>query len=81
MASLVKDKGGNYLVAFRWATRQYTRSLDTRDADIAEAGVRRVEETLMRLKRGWASLTVRWTPLSRQKSGDPSLLFVRPSWH
>lgn len=56
MASLVQDKNGNFLVAFRWAGKQYTRSLDTRDRDFAEAGVRRVDETLMRLKRGWASL-------------------------
>jgi hypothetical protein len=56
MASLVEDKSGNFLVAFRWAARQYTRSLDTKDREVAEAGVRRVEETLMRLKRGWDSL-------------------------
>src|SRR5262249_47957301 len=24
---------------------------------------------------------LRWTPLSRPKNGDPSLLSVRPSWH
>ena len=29
MASTVRDKSGNYLVAFRWAGRQFTRSLDT----------------------------------------------------
>ncbi len=62
MASLVRDKSGNYLVAFRWASKQYTRSLDTRDPDVAEAGVLRVEETLMRLKRGWASLPAGCAP-------------------
>src|SRR5689334_12432305 len=56
MASLVKDKSGNYLAAFRWAGKQFTRSLDTRDETIAAAGVARVEETLMRLKRGWATM-------------------------
>jgi integrase len=56
MASLVKDKSGNYLVAFRWAGKQFTRSLDTRDETLAEAGVARVKETLMRLQRGWATM-------------------------
>lgn len=56
MASLVKDKGGNYLVSFRWGGKQFTRSLDTRDAAVAQAGAARVEETIMRLKRGWADL-------------------------
>ena len=37
MASLVKDKSGNFLFAFRRASKQFTRSLDTQD----EAGVRR----------------------------------------
>jgi hypothetical protein len=56
MASLVKDKGGNYLAAFRWAGKQFTRSLDTQDETLAQVGVARVEETLMRLKRGWATI-------------------------
>jgi hypothetical protein len=56
VASQVRDKQGNFLVKFRYGGRESTRSLETRDADIAEAGVRRVEETLMRLKRGWLAL-------------------------
>jgi hypothetical protein len=56
MASLVKDKRGNYLAAFRWAGKQFTRSLDTQDETLAEAGIARIEETLMRLRRGWATM-------------------------
>jgi integrase len=54
MASLRKDRSGNYLVAFRWAGIQFTRSLDTKDEAVARAGVNRAEETIMRLKKGWA---------------------------
>ena len=53
MASRVQDKSGNFLVAFRWGGRQYTRSLHTRDRRLADVAVRRVNETLMRLKLGW----------------------------
>lgn len=56
MASLRKDRGGSYLVMFRWAGRQYTRSLDTRDQETAAIAVARVDETIMRLKRGWATV-------------------------
>jgi integrase len=56
MASLIQDKSGNYLAAFRWAGKQFTRSLDTQDEILAATGVARVEETLMRLKRGWATM-------------------------
>ena len=56
MASLVQDKNGNYLVAFRWGGKQFTRALDTKDPSVAGAGVARVEETVMRLKRGWAAM-------------------------
>ena len=45
MASIVEDKKGNFLVAFRLNGKQFTRSLDTQDRAIAEAGVARVEET------------------------------------
>ena len=51
MATQVQDKQGNYLVAFRWAGKQFTRSLKTRDPKIAGAGVDRVEETIMLLAR------------------------------
>ena len=50
MASLVKDKGGNFLVAFRWAGRQHTKSLKTRDDKQAEAGLKRVEATLTAIR-------------------------------
>jgi len=59
MASLVKDKGGNYLAAFRWGGKQFTRSLETQDETLAQVGVARFEETLMRLKRGWATIPPR----------------------
>lgn len=53
MANLERDKSGNYLVYFRFAGRQFRRALGTKDQGIAEHGVAKVEETLMRLKRGW----------------------------
>jgi hypothetical protein len=56
MASLVEDKQGNYLVAFRFGKRQFTRTLETKDNDIALVAIARVEETIMRLKRGWLSM-------------------------
>ena len=56
MATQVRDKQGNFLVAFRWAGKQFTRSLKTRDAKIATAGVAKVEETLMRLARGYLEM-------------------------
>jgi integrase len=56
MASAVKDKSGNFLVAFRWAGRQYTKSLRTRNPKKAEAGVQRVETTLSGLKQGWLTI-------------------------
>lgn len=77
MASLVKDKGGNFLVAFRWASKQYTRSLDTRDEAVAGAGVRRVEETIMRLKRGWATLPAGSDPGTYIASGG--VLAAKPT--
>ncbi|MHC5542810.1 hypothetical protein ACYOEI_31685, partial [Singulisphaera rosea] len=67
MATLVKDKRGNYLVAFRWAGKQFTRSLDTTDEQLASAGVARVEETMMRLKRGWATMSA---------DADPGIFIV-----
>lgn len=56
MAGLECDRSGNFLVRFRWAGKPYKRSLDTRDAAVAEAGAGRVDETLMRLKRGWLTM-------------------------
>lgn len=56
MASLVEDGAGNYLIAFRWAGRQYTRSADTRDASIAEASRLRVEEAIRLTKAGWLTM-------------------------
>jgi integrase len=76
MASLVKDKSGNYLVAFRWAGKQFTRSLDTRDETVAEAGVARVEETLMRLRRGWTTMPPDAEPGIFISSGGQ--LFAKP---
>jgi hypothetical protein len=52
MASLVRDKSGNYLVAFRWERRQFTRSLGTREAKQARSHLSRVEDTLSDLKVG-----------------------------
>lgn len=87
MASLVQDKNGNYLVAFRWCGKQFTRALDTRDAAVAGAGVARVEETIMRLKRGWATIPTDAEPgvfivsagtlTARPVAGDPPTI-VRP---
>src|SRR6185312_3019594 len=62
MASLIKDRSGNYLVSFRWGGRQFTRALDTQDDTLATAGVAKVEETLMRLKRGWATMPAEAEP-------------------
>ena len=56
MASLVKDKQGNFLVAFRLAKQQFTRSLETIESEVALAAVARGEETIMRLKRGWLTM-------------------------
>lgn len=56
MASLECDRAGNYLVRFRWGGKPFKRSLDTKDPAAAEAGVARVDETLMRLKRGYATM-------------------------
>src|SRR5689334_16430147 len=56
MASAVKDKNGNYLVAFRWAGKQHTKSLKTQDPKQADAGVKRIEATLSALKQGWMSI-------------------------
>ncbi len=67
MATQVRDKQGNYLVAFRWAGKQFTRSLKTRDAKIATSGVARVEETLMRLARGY---------LEMPSGADPGVFIV-----
>jgi integrase len=56
MATLIHDKHGNCLVAFRWGGKQFTRSLETKDPAVAKAGVARVEETIMRLRRGYSTL-------------------------
>src|SRR3954449_7043723 len=56
MASAIKDEAGNFLVAFRWAGKQHTKSLKTRDAKQAADGVKRVEVTLSGLKQGWTSI-------------------------
>jgi hypothetical protein len=53
MASSIKDKRGNYLVSFRWAGKQHTKSLRTRDAKDAAAGVKRIEVTLSAIRQGW----------------------------
>src|SRR5689334_17668571 len=52
MASLAPDKSGNYLVTFRWEGRQRKRSLHTRDATIAQAGLAKVKETIRLLNAG-----------------------------
>lgn len=56
MASAIKDKSGNFLVAFRWAGKQHTKSLKTRDVKQAEAGVKRIEVTLSAIKQGWMTI-------------------------
>jgi integrase len=56
MASSIKDKSGNFLVAFRWAGKQHTKSLKTRDAKQAADGVKRIEVTLSAIKQGWMSI-------------------------
>ena len=52
MASANRDRSGNYLVKFRWGKREFTKSLHTKDETVADLGVARVNDTLMRLKRG-----------------------------
>jgi len=56
MAHLRQDRNGNFLVAFRWQGVQFTRSLDTKDEALASTSTAKVEETLMRLKRGWLTI-------------------------
>lgn len=57
MASLRYDgSSGIYSVRFRYGGKPFTRSLDTQEPERAEAARARVEETLMRLKRGWLQL-------------------------
>ncbi len=56
MAWPVRDKSGNFLVGFRWGGKPFTCSLDTRDAAVADAAVARVDETIIRLKRGWLTM-------------------------
>jgi len=53
MASLRKDKNGNYLVTFRWEGKECKRGLATRAEDVASLWLARVNETLMRIKKGW----------------------------
>ena len=67
MASRVRDPNGNYLVKFRYGGWGFTRSLETRDAGLADTGVKRAEKTLMRLKRGW---------LMMPPDADPVLFIV-----
>ena len=43
--------------------------LDTQDDDLATAGVARVEETLMRLRRGWATMPADAEPGSSSSPG------------
>lgn len=56
MAYQTSDRNGNFLVKFRYGGREYTRSLNTKDPGLAQAGLHRIEETLTRLKRGWLEL-------------------------
>jgi len=53
MASISKDKAGNYSLSFRWRGKRYLRAIGTKDADIAQVAKARVEEVMLRLKRGW----------------------------
>ena len=53
MATLVKDpKSGLYRIAFRYLSKQYTRSLGTGDERAAEAARGRIEETLQLIRIG-----------------------------
>jgi integrase len=56
MASLECDRVGNYLVRFRWGGKPFKRSLGTKELEAAQAGIVRVDETLLRLKRGYVSM-------------------------
>jgi integrase len=56
MAHLSQDPSGNYHVRFNYGGKEFRRSLKTKDASIAESGAKRVEETLMRLERGWLTM-------------------------
>jgi len=55
MASLI-EQAGSYCVKFRYGGRQFMKSLKTRDRDLAEAGVKHVEITLTKLKRGQTAI-------------------------
>lgn len=56
MAYLFSDKSGNFSVKFRFGKREFTKSLHTRDRRAAELGAARVDDALMRLKRGLLTL-------------------------
>ena len=52
MAFLRRDKGDNCLVSSRWAGQASNRPLDTRDDDLAQAGLDRFEEMMTLLGAG-----------------------------
>jgi hypothetical protein len=56
MATLYQNPSGVWLIRFRFAGRQYYRSLETADEDRAKGIKAQVEETLDLLKRGRIAL-------------------------
>jgi hypothetical protein len=51
MASAIRDRSDNYLVKFCWGKWEFTKSLHTKEETVADLGVARVNDVLMRLKR------------------------------
>ena len=52
MASTIRDKSGNYPCQVPLGKAGVHQSLHTKDETVADLGVARVNDTLMRLKRG-----------------------------
>ena len=74
MAYLFHDKSGNFSAKFRYRKREFTKRLHTRDREAAELGAARVDDTLMRLKRGLLTLPATAEPGEFIVSGGTGLL-------
>ena len=78
MASSIRDRSGNYLVRFRWWKREFTKSLHTTNETVANFGVARVNDTVMRLKRGLLTMPPEAEPGEFIVSGGTLIAKPRP---